>query len=175
MPNYRRVWRPGGTFFFTLTLLDRRTDLLVRHIEALREAVRVTKAQRPFDIDAWVVLPEHMHWIITLPDGDADYANRIKAMKIRFVRAIPRGETRNPARVSRGERGIWQRRFWEHEIRDEADFARHVDYIHFNPVKHGWVTRVRDWPYSTFHRYVERGVLASDWGGDAGEFDAGER
>ena len=175
MPNYRRVWRPGGTFFFTLTLLDRRTDLLVRHIEALREAVRVTKAQRPFDIDAWVVLPEHMHWIITLPEGDADYANRIKAMKIRFVQAVPRGEMRNPARVSRGERGIWQRRFWEHEIRDEADFARHVDYIHFNPVKHGLVTRVRDWPYSTFHRYVERGVLAPDWGGDCADFGTGER
>ena len=175
MPNYRRAWRPGGTFFFTLSLLDRRSDVLVRYIDALREAVRRTRAERPFEIDAWVVLPEHMHWIITLPDGDADYANRIKAMKIRFVQAIPRGETRNPARVLRGERGIWQRRFWEHEIRDEADFARHVDYIHFNPVKHGLVTRVRDWPYSTFHRYVERGVLASDWGGEANDFGTGER
>jgi putative transposase len=175
MADYRR-WRvPGGTYFFTVNLLERRSDLLVRDIDTLREAVRRTRRERPFHIDAWVVLPEHMHCIITLPEGDDDFSNRIKAMKIRFVRAIPMTERRSGTRIARGERGIWQRRFWEHAIRGDADYARHMDYVHFNPVKHGHVTFARDWPYSTFHRLVKLGLYPADWGaGDVNDFPTGE-
>ena len=101
-----------------------------------------------------VVLPEHLHAIWPLPPGDKDIDLRWGLVESRFSRAIPAGEYRRESRVSRGERGIWQRRFWAHQIRDEADLAAHIDY---NPVKHGWVTRIRDWPHSTFHRYVENG------------------
>lgn len=175
MPDYRR-WRvPGGTYFLTINLLERRSDLLVREIDALRKAVRRTRRERPFHIDAWVVLPEHMHRIITLPAGDDDFSNRVKAIKIRFVRDVPPTERRSPARTVRGERGIRQRRFREHVIRDDGDFARHMDYLHFNPVKHGHVSLVCDWPYSTFHRLVERGLYPSNWcSGGVEDFPTGE-
>ena len=137
MPHYRRLRIPGGTYFFTVNLLNRDTDLLTRHIQALRSAVRATRASRPFHIDAWVVLPDHLHCVWTLPPGDEDFCNRWKAIKTRYVQCIPATESRSPSRAKRGERGIWQRRYWEHFIRDEADYARHVDYIHINPVKHG--------------------------------------
>ena len=176
MSNYRRYRVAGGTYFFTVNLLDRDSDLRTRHIEVLRTAVQVTRKARPFHVDAWVVLPDHLHCVWTLPRGDDDFSNRWKAIKIRFVQAVPRNERRSPVRVARGERGIWQRRFWEHAIRDEADFARHMDYVHFNPVKHGWTKSVQEWPYSTFHRWVERGAYPLDWasGGDK-RFEAGER
>ena len=175
MSDYRRYRVPGGTYFLTVNLLERRSDLLVRHIDVLREAVRRTRRERPFAIDAWVVLPEHMHCIVTLPEGDDDFSNRIKAIKIRFVRAIAPTERRSPTRVSRSERGIWQRRFWEHAIRDDVDYARHMDYVHFNPVKHGYVTFARDWPYSTFHRWAGAGLYPPDWGaGDIDDFPVGE-
>lgn len=165
MANYRR-WRVrGGTYFFTVTLLERGSALLVEQIEALREAVRRTRAERPFHIDGWVVLPDHLHCMITLPPGDDDFANRIKAIKIRFVRALPATERRNAARVRKGERGVWQRRFWEHVIRSEADYAAHLDYIHINPFKHGLAARVADWPFSTFHRAVAAGLYPEDWVG----------
>ena len=125
MPDYRRYRVPGGTYFFTINLLERRSDLLIRHIEALREAVRRTRAERSFHIDGWVVLPDHLHCVLTLPPGDDDFSNRIKAIKIRFVRAVEPNERRSSVRIARGERGIWQRRFWEHAIRDEGDYARH--------------------------------------------------
>lgn len=171
MPDYRRFRVPGGTYFFTVNLLERRLDLLVRHIDLVREAVRVTKRERPFHIDAWVVLPDHMHCVWTLPPGDDDFSNRWKAIKIRFVQKTPAIERRSKVRTNKGERGIWQRRFWEHAIRDERDYANHIDYVHVNPLKHGYVTRVKDWPYSSFHRYVREGVLPADWGGDYA-FDA---
>ncbi len=176
MPDYRRFRVPGGTYFFTVNLLERRSDLLVRHIDALREAARRTRLERPFAIDAWVVLPEHMHCVITLPEGDDDFSNRIKAIKIRFVRALPATERRSRVRVARGERGIWQRRFWEHSIRSDLDYARHTDDVHFNPVKHGYVSGARDWPYSTFPRLVQAGLYSDDWGvTDHVDFPAGER
>lgn len=175
MADYRRRRVLGGTYFFTVNLLERRSDLLVRHVDALREAVRRTRRERPFHIDAWVVLPEHMHCVITLPEGDDDFSNRIKAIKIRFVRAIPATERRSRTRVARGERGIWQRRFWEHAIRSEADYARHMDDVLFNPVKHGHVTFARDWPYSSFHRLVKVDLYPPDWGaGDLNDFPTGE-
>ncbi|MFH0343688.1 MAG: transposase [Chromatiales bacterium] len=176
MSNYRRFRVPGGTYFFTVNLLERRRDWLVRYIDALRDAVRRTKQQRPFHIDAWVVLPDHLHCVWTLPPGDDDFSNRWKAIKIRFVHALPRTERRSKVRVAKGARGIWQHRFWEHAIRDDQDYAKHVDYCHFNPVKHGLVSRVVDWPHSTFHRYVERGVYPSTWaGGPEKDLQAGER
>ena len=166
MPDYRRYRVPGGTYFFTINLLERGADVLVRHIEPLREAVKCTRADRPFHIDAWVVLPDHMHCVITLPPGDDDFSNRIKAMKIRFVQALPPTEGRSSIRMAKGERGIWQRRFWEHAIRDEGDYARHMDYVHFNPVKHGYVSGGCALPHSTFHRWVKAGAYPRDWGGE---------
>ena len=165
MPDYRRLRVPGGTYFFTVNLLERNTNLLTEYIDALRNAVRATRAERPFRIDAWVVLPDHLHCLWTLPPGDDDFSNRWKVIKIRFVQCLPPIEPRSGVRARRGERGIWQRRFWEQVIRDEADYARHVDYIHFNPVKHGWCGSVREWPYSTFHRWVAAGDYPSDWAG----------
>jgi putative transposase len=136
MPDYHRNRVPGGTFFFTVNLLDRRSDLLVARLGALRDAVRWVRARRPFRVDAWVVLPEHMHWLWTLPEGDDDFPRRWRAIKVAFSKVLPAREPRSPAMITRGERGIWQRRYWEHTIRDDRDFSAHVDYIHFNPVKH---------------------------------------
>lgn len=128
MPDYRRVRIPGGTYFFTVNLLERYpNDLLVRHIDVLRDAVRRTRRRRPFHIDAWVVLPDHLHTIWTLPEGDLDYENRWRTIKQHFSRALDATERRSAVRLRRGERGIWQRRFWEHTIRDERGFALHVD------------------------------------------------
>lgn len=140
----------------------------------LREVVRKVRLANPFHIDAWMVLPDHMHCIWTMPEGDSDYPARWKAIKIAFAKTIPRTEPISDKRLNRGERGIWQRRYWEHTIRDERDYAAHMDYIHFNPVKHGHVAKVADWPYSSFRRLVEAGVYAPDWGSDA-DIEAGER
>ena len=164
MPNYRRLLVPGGTYFFTIALEDRQSDLLTRHMDALRMAVRETRRLRPFNVDAWVVLPDHMHCVITLPEDDHDFSNRIKALKTRFVRRLPSTEHRSATRARKHERGIWQRRFWEHAIRDPDDFSRHMDYVHFNPVKHGYVVETCHWPWSTFHRWAEAGVYAKNWG-----------
>ena len=176
MPNYRRAIVPGGCFFFTVNLLERRQTLLVDHIAALREAVAATRRNHPFTIDAFVVLPDHLHAIWTLPEQDRDFSMRWRLIKRRFAAALPRHEWLSKVRTARGERGIWQRRFWEHLIRDQADHARHVDYCYINPVKHRLVARVCDWPHSSFHRDVRAGLFPLDWGGDAeksGEF--GER
>lgn len=176
MADYRRYRVEGGCYFFTVALYDRRQALLTENIDALRGAFSHVKRAHPFHIDAMVVLPEHLHCIWTLPAGDDDFSLRWRQIKAAFSRQLPAGERRSASRTDKHERGIWQRRFWEHAIRDDDDFARHVDYIHFNPVKHGWVGSVADWPYSTFIRYVERGVYPSDWGGDYRETlaEAGE-
>ncbi len=158
MPDYRRHRIPGGTYFFTVNLLERKTRLLVDEIKALRAAVRKVRAARPFHIDCRVVLPDHMHCIWTLPPADVDYPSRWKAIKITFAKSMPRTERLSAVRLAKGERGIWQRRYWEHTIRDELDYAHHVDSVHFNPVKHGHVARVRDCPYSTFSRFVDHGI-----------------
>ena len=176
MPDYHRNRVPGGTYFFTVNLLERNSRLLTDRIEALREAVRKVRRARAFHIDSWVVLPEHIHCIWTLPEGDSDYSGRWRAIKIAFAKAVPKTERRSAVRRAKGERGIWQRRFWEHTIRDERDYASHMDYVHFNPVKHGRVERVKDWPYSSFHRLVKAGVYPLDWAGDgAGNLAPGER
>lgn len=145
MPNYRRAWHPGGTYFFTVNLLQRRgADLLTRRIDDLRAAVREVKAAYPFTIHAWVVLPDHLHCVLELPSDDIGFALRWRLIKMAFTKRIPANEWRSPSRAKRGERGIWQRRYWEHLIRDEQDFAAHMDYLHINPLKHGLVTRVHD-------------------------------
>ena len=141
MPNYRRAFVPGGCWFFTVNVLERGASLLVDHIDRLRESVATTRHKYPFDIDAFVVLPDHMHAVWTLPPGDADFSTRWRLIKTALRRSRYRSRKDEvPCRTARGERGIWQRRFWEHLIRDEADYGRHVEYCHINPVKHGLVT-----------------------------------
>jgi putative transposase len=152
MPNYRRAFVAGASWFFTVNLFERKSRLLVDHIDALREAVRETRQRFPFEIDAMVVLPDHLHAVWTLPEGDCDFPVRWRLIKIRFSKSIPGGEPLTTTRRVRGERGIWQRRYWEHMIRDERDYSRHIDYCWLNPVKHGLVANVEDWPFSSFHR-----------------------
>jgi putative transposase len=164
MRRYIRARVPGGTYFFTVNLAERSgNSLLVDRIDALREAFRTARQNHPFRTEAMVVLPEHLHVIWTLPEADSDFSTRWALIKARFSRAVEIHETRSDSRLRRRERGIWQRRYFEHVIRDAEDLARHVDYIHWNPVKHGWVERVVDWPYSSFHRFVECGRLPIDW------------
>jgi putative transposase len=167
MSRCRRAWIEGGAFFFTVTLADRSSDLLVRHIERLRRMYALVQQRRPFETVAICILPDHSHAIWQLPPNDNDFPLRWSLIKSGFSRGLALDVPRNPSKTVKRERGIWQRRYWEHSIRDDADFERHVDYIHFNPVKHGLVSRVRDWPYSSFRQYVERGDLPADWGGDA--------
>ena len=166
MTDYRRNFIAGGSFFFTVNLAERRLRLLTEHIDELRKAFRETRRDHPFTIDAMVILPNHLNTIWTMPEGDANFATRGRLIKSAFSRSLPTGERISDSRVAKGERGIWQRRYWEHTIRDESDFARHIDYVHINPVKHGYVTRVSDWPYSSFHRMVKLGVYPEDWAGD---------
>jgi putative transposase len=169
MTNYRRNFLSGRSFFFTVNLAERRRRLLTAHIDLLRQAFRDVRRRHPFDIDAIVVLPDHLHAVWTLPEDDADFALRWRLIKTIFSHALPADEGISASRAGKGERGLWQRRYWEHTLRDEGDLARHVDYIHFNPVKHGHVTRVRDWPYFLFHRMVKLGIYPFDWAGDATE------
>jgi putative transposase len=170
--DYRRYFVPGGTYFFTATLADRSLSLLTENITALRTAFRQVRTKMPFVVDAIVVLPDHLHTIWVLPPGDADFSTRWKKIKAAFSRQLPRIEHRSESQARKGERGIWQRRFWEHALRDEADWQRHMDYIHFNPVRHGHVRRAADWPYSSFHRYAKLGVYPREWG-DVHEEGAG--
>ena len=169
MTNYRRTKISGASYFFTVNCAQRwGNNLLVERIDLLRRVVREVRQNHPFIIDAMVVLPDHLHCIWTLPAGDADYKTRWALIKAGFSRQLPGGEIRSASRIKRGERGIWQRRYWEHLLRDEDDFRRHVDYIHWNPVKHKMVSRVIDWPYSSFHQYLQQGIYPLDWVGDQG-------
>ena len=162
--NYRRSKMVNASYFFTVNLANRSSQLLIEQIHILREAFRRVKSEHPFEIEAIVVLPEHLHTLWRLPDNDADYSTRWMLIKSAFSRQIQKNETIRPSRQRQGERGIWQRRYWEHTIRDEKDWQRHFDYIHYNPVKHGWVAKAVDWQYSSFHRYVRLGWLSPDWG-----------
>ena len=177
MTAYRRNFIPGGCFFFTVNLADRRLRLLTEHVDALRSAFSETHQRHPFTIDAIVVLPDHLHAVWTLPDGDRDFATRWRLIKSAFSRKFVTDEPISASRAAKRERGIWQRRFWEHTIRNEEDLARHIDYVHINPVKHGLVKRVRDWPYSSFHRMVKSGIYPEDWAGDLADLSGsfGER
>jgi putative transposase len=176
MVGYRRNFIPGGVYFFTVTLDDRRSKILVNQIGALRRAFRAARRERPFVMDAVVVLPDHLHAILTLPPEDADFSGRWRRIKGHFSSGLIDTGAELKRRPN-GGLALWQRRFWEHTIRDESDFSRHVDYIHFNPVKHGLVSRACDWPYSSFRRYVREGMLPADWAGDVSDGGAafGER
>ena len=181
MPNYRRSSREGGTWFFTVVTHHRRpilTEPFSR--KALREVVHEVRTEYPFTIDGWVLLPDHLHTVWTLPAGDRDFSKRWGLIKVGFTKRVKHDfhweNLMSESRRRQHESTIWQRRFWEHEIRDENDFARHMDYLHYNPVKHGLVERVADWPYSTFHRYVQDGIYPGDWcgGGDTQPLGCGE-
>ncbi len=222
MSRYLRPRVPGATVFFTVTLADRGADTLVREVAVLREAVRATRAARPFTIDAWVVLPDHFHCVWTLPEGDADFSTRMGAIKARFTRAMTgadnaavarrvgfyptmaqrpepdarvadadggvephptiNGRPRTRSKMAKGDGRVWQRRYWEHHIRDEDDFRAHVRYCWINPVKHGLAGRPEDWPYSSYHRdggvrsgFVAAGFDTRPWTAVSGASVAAER
>jgi putative transposase len=163
MVLYRRNFIPGGTFFFTVVHADRTSTALVDHIGALRSAFRAAIRTRPFTIDAIVVPPDHLHTIFTMPASDKDFSGHWRRIKGHFSNALIKADF-DLKRRQNGELALWQRRFWEHTIRDDRDVARHVDYVHFNPVKHGLAPRVRDWPFSSFHRYVRGRPVAGRLG-----------
>jgi len=165
MPRYVRAKIKGSVFFFTLVLAERPSNLLFEEIERLRHIYRAVQQRRPFETIAVCILPDHIHALWALPESDSDFSTRWSLIKSGFSRGLD-AKPRSASKVGKREKGTWQRRYWEHAIRNDLDLERHVDYIHFNPVKHGHVTRVADWPHSSFHRYVERGLLAADWGGD---------
>ena len=169
MPRYVRANIAGGTFFFTVAIADRSDDLLVREIERLRDSYRLVQERHPFETIAICILPDHMHAVWTLPENDTDFPTRWNLIKGYFSCGYFDPTPRPARRIARREKGLWQRRYWEHVIRDERDLARHIDYIHFNPVRHKLVPRVRDWPHSSFHRYVACGDLPEDCGGDIRE------
>ena len=164
--RYRRANVAGASYFFTVNLAERESKLLTQHIDPLRDAFKKIQHKHPFIMDAIVILPEHLHTIWTLPETDAAFATRWRLIKSAFSRAIPNTELISASRLHKSERGIWQRRYWEHLIRDEEDFQRHVDYIHFNPVKHGYVSSPVEWPHSSIHRAIREGVVPPDWAGD---------
>jgi putative transposase len=176
MSNYRRVNAKGATYFFTVTTYRRREFLtLPESRQALRNAIAAAKQRCAFVTRAWVLLPDHMHCIWTLPENDADFSKRWGLIKAEFTKQskarLHNADWMNQSKHKHRESTIWQRRFWEHRIRDEDDFDNHMDYIHFNPVKHGYVDRVCDWPYSTFHRYARSGVYRIAWAGSVSEND----
>ena len=150
--DYRRAYVKGGCYFFTVVLEDRTSNLLIERIDLLRACIKQVKARHPFNINAIVILPDHIHTIWTLPENDHDYAKRWMLIKSTFSRALEKTEHINSVRIKKRERGIWQRRFWEHVIRDEQDFLNHIEYIHQNPVKHGYVQNAIDWPHSSIHK-----------------------
>jgi putative transposase len=178
MPNYRRANTKGGTYFFTVVTYRRRRILCDENVRiALRHAIRRTRTIYPFTIDGWVLLPDHLHCIWTLPPGDADFGVRWAMIK-RYVTkqcadTLHREDWMNDSKRRRKESTIWQRRFWEHQIRHDHDYEKHMDYLHYNPVKHRHVLQVKDWPYSTFHRCVHRGIYTEDWAGVIDEQEEG--
>ncbi len=180
MSRYRRSKTTGSTYFFTLVSYRRQTILCEQPVrDALREAITNVRQKRPLTIDAWVLLPDHFHCIWTLPEGDADFSTRWALIKRKVSltcnQYYKRKEWISPSKQKHRESTLWQRRYWEHQIRDESDYQQHMDYIHWNPVKHSLVAHASDWPYSTFHHYFKQGVYPLDWGGiehtdDAGKF-----
>jgi len=163
MSNYRRLHIPGGTYFFTVNLAVRGDDLLVRHIADLRAAYGEGLAGMPVRTRAIVVLPDHLHAVWTLPEGDSDFPTRWKRIKRGFTVRVGDVRNRSASKRAKGEAGIWQRRYWERFVRDETELSAALRYVWTNPVKHGFVTRPVDWPYSSLHREVRAGNV-SGWG-----------
>jgi len=176
MSHYRRARFPGGYYFFTVVTWDRR-PLFVEAFarRCLRHAWQVVQERRPFELVALCLLPEHLHCLWKMPEGDAGFSKRWAALKAIFTREYLRGGepdgTRNRSRRRSKEAALWQRRFWEHQIRDERDLQRHIEYIHFNPVKHGLVAKPSEWPWSTYHRYVREGFYEDEMPMPCGEND----
>lgn len=174
MSNYRRAYVPGGTFFFTVKT-ERNAPIFRGNdaVQTLGNVIRETKRLWPFEINAIVLLPDHLHTIWCLPPGDADFSKRWGWLKKEFTkRYLNEGgleQKTSHSRKKNRRRGVWQRRFWEHTIEDEDDFEAHFDYVHFNPVKHGYVSRPADWPHSSFHRWVAKGVYDLNWGSAQGD------
>ncbi|HGO5855128.1 TPA: transposase [Mannheimia haemolytica] len=169
MSWYRRLNIKGGIYFLTVVLQDRKSDYLLRYIAEFRQAYTETQKNAPFETIAICILPNHFHLLMKLPDGDEDFSKRIRLLKINFNKRIPLGActlSYSYNQQKRRELGIWQRRFWEHLIRDEKDLANHIDYIYYNPVKHGYVKQVKDWKFSSFHRDVKKGIYHQNWGGN---------
>ena len=178
MPNYQRWKQENGCYFFTVVTHNRRPILTLpesRH--TLREAIEETRRPHPFSIEAWVLLPDHLHCIWTLPKNDDNFSKRWGLIKAGFSKRMKGLLTQDPlksdSKKKHRESTIWQRRFWEHLIRDQNDYNRHCDYIHYNPVKHGLTTNVRNWPYSTFHRLVKEGIYPGNWGNGEIAFNDG--
>ena len=163
MPDYRRAYQSGGTWCFTVNALERDKQLLTDHIGLLWHCIRKTKRQRSFRIDAMVILPDHLHAVWSLPEGDTDFPTRWRLIKTGFSKGLAKTEPRDEVRIARNERGIWQRRYWEHLITDDDDLNRCIDYCYWNPVKHGLVERMIDWPHSTYHRDLRAGRFEHDW------------
>lgn len=174
MPNYIRPKVAGATVFFTVGLAERGSNLLVQNVDLLRLAVAFAQSRRRFHIDAWVVLPDHLHAIWTLPQGDHDFSTRWKEIKAEFSKSIALRGPRSWSKISKGESGIWQRRFWDHHIRDATDFETHLHYCWGNPVKHGLVAAAPDWPFSSLHRDMRQGRAPLAWSGKAPEGQFGE-
>jgi len=183
MPDYRRWFHAGGTYFFTVVTYNRRKifgNELARSF--LHQAIAEVMALRPFEMPGVVLLPDHFHCIWKMPDDDDDFSARWRMIKRRFTKSWLAGGGRDvpvsASRTKRGERGVWQRRFWEHLIADQQDFARHMDYIHYNPVKHGHARCPHQWEHSSFHRWVGEGIYRPDWmcrcreDGENPDFDA---
>jgi len=172
MPEYRRAWVGGGTFFFTVVTYKRHPFFAEEPaITLLDKCFQIAASEHPYAIDAIVILPDHLHCIWTLPDNDSDFSTRWKFIKTTFTKNYSGSNAKNvsASRRSKGERGIWQRRFWEHMIRDQKDFSRHCDYIHYNPVKHEYVNLPIEWKYSSFRKFVEKGQYPENWGHTVGK------
>jgi putative transposase len=179
MSHYRRADISGGTYFFTVVTYRRQPILCDEAVrQALRTAITTVRRNQPFTVNAWVLLPDHLHCIWTLPEGDNDFSGRWARIKSSVSRSLGkayhRAEWLSSSKCKHREATLWQRRFWEHLIRDEQDLQRHMDYLHYNPVKHGLVSHVSDWPYSTFHRLAAEEIYPADWAGDMNELDVGE-
>ena len=172
MVHYRRNRVAGGSYFFTVNLQNRQSTFLTNHIDLLRESFNEVKRQYPFNIDAIVILPEHLHAVWNLPEEDTNYSVRWQLLKSLFTRKLVINGV-SLTKSIKGEYDLWQRRYWEHTIRDDRDMQRHIEYIHYNPVKHGLVKQVKDWPYSSFHQYVERGLVESAWGANFNDISQG--
>ena len=173
--EYRRLYTPGGSFFFTVVTENRQPVFAeIEEINLLRNVFQGVMKRRPFQVDAIVILPDHLHCIWTLPPRDADYSTRWRLLKSGFTKkchkkwhGIP-----NPARIRKGQKAVWQQRFWEHQIRDQVDYNRHIDYIHYNPVKHGYVEKATDWPYSSLKYFIDQGILPNNWGNSEVTFES---
>jgi putative transposase len=168
--EYRRVYIKGGTYFFTLVTYHRIPFISTKKsIEVLNDAILYTNDRMPFEIVASVILPDHMHFIRTLADESCDYSTRWRFIKSYFTRHWCKNQnsSESASRIKKGERDVWQRRFWEHFIRNDFDLTRHIEHIHYNPVKHGYITSPFDWQYSSFRKYVQDRLYPQHWGEDA--------